>query len=184
MATATQVKLLTAEEFGEQYSGRRVELIDGRVEDLPMPGVEHGAVCVNLTIDVGGFIRTNQLGVAAGTDTFVLVGRNPDRVRGADLAFWASGRIPEGKKPKGVVDVPPDLVFEVKSPTDRWRKIAEKVSEYLNADVRVVVVIDPETESATVYRPDEIQQVIHNGDELTLPDVLPGFAVPVKSLFQ
>jgi len=30
------------------------------------------------------------------------------------------------------------------------------------------------------YRPDDIQQIFDNGDELTLPDILPGFAVPVK----
>ncbi|MFO0810857.1 MAG: Uma2 family endonuclease [Gemmataceae bacterium] len=58
-----------------------------------------------------------------------------------------------------------------------------KVVEYLDVGVRVVVLLDPKTESASVYRADELQQIFHNGDELTIPDVLPGFAVPVRRLF-
>jgi hypothetical protein len=46
-----------------------------------------------------------------------------------------------------------------------------------------VVVLDPATTSASVYRSDEFQQIFHNGDTLTLPDVLPGFSVVVSRLF-
>jgi hypothetical protein len=38
--------------------------------------------------------------------------------------------------------------------------------------------------SRSVYRPDESQQIFHNGDALVVPDVLPGFSVPVLSLFE
>ena len=59
-----------------------------------------------------------------------------------------------------------------------------KMLEYLRAGVRVVVILDPSTTSASVYRDaEEFQQIFHNGDELTLPDVLPGFAVAVNRLF-
>jgi hypothetical protein len=47
------------------------------------------------------------------------------------------------------------------------------------------VVLDPRIEAATVYcGNDELPQRFHNGDELTLPDVLPGFAVPVRRFFE
>jgi Uma2 family endonuclease len=56
--------------------------------------------------------------------------------------------------------------------------------EYLKAGVRVVVILDPSTTSASVYRDaEEFRQILHNGDPLTLPDVLPGFSVPVSRLF-
>ena len=45
------------------------------------------------------------------------------------------------------------------------------------------VILDPSTETASVYRDDGQQQVLTSADELTIPDVLPGFAVPVASLF-
>jgi Uma2 family endonuclease len=78
----------------------------------------------------------------------------------------------------------PDLVVEVRSPSDNWSKIFTKVGEYLGSGVRVVIVLDSATTSASVYRPEELQQIFHNGDELTVPDVLPGFAVTVRKLFE
>jgi hypothetical protein len=38
--------------------------------------------------------------------------------------------------------------------------------------------------TASVYRADELQRIFDNGDELTIPDVLPGFAVAVRRLFE
>ena len=42
----------------------------------------------------------------------------------------------------------------------------------------------PKNESAAVHQGDEFPRVLHNGDELILPDVLPGFSVPVKRFFE
>jgi hypothetical protein len=35
-----------------------------------------------------------------------------------------------------------------------------------------------------VYRPEELQQIFHNGDELVVPEILPGFAVAVRRFFE
>jgi Uma2 family endonuclease len=59
-----------------------------------------------------------------------------------------------------------------------------KARGYIVAGVTAVMVVVPEDETATVYRLNEFHQTFHNGDELTLPDVLPGFAVPVKRFFE
>ena len=129
-------------------------------------------------------VDKNNLGRVAANDTFVLTQRNPDRVRGGDVVYWSFNRVPRGPMPEGLVEAVPELVIEVRSPTDRWKDIIAKVSEYLQASVAVVVVLDPPAGTATVYRPDEFQQVFHNGDELTLPDILPGFSVRLADLFK
>ena len=92
----------------------------------------------------------------------------------------------EEQPPKlDVLEVAPELVIEVRSPTDRNSEVLAKVSEYLAADVAVVVVLDPALELAAVHREsDGFPQRFSNGDELTLPDVLPGFSVPVKKFFE
>jgi Uma2 family endonuclease len=181
--TTTQPTLLTAEEFARQYGGEDVELIDGQVEPIPMPKVRHGQVCFTAAFLIGGYIQQHDLGVVCSNDTFVLTRRNPDRVRGADVCYWRKDRVPSGELPDLLPD-PPDLVVEVRSPSDTWTKAFAEVIEYLEAGVRVVVLIDPDTATASVYRPDELQQIHDNGDELTLPDVLPGFSVPVKKFFE
>jgi Uma2 family endonuclease len=76
------------------------------------------------------------------------------------------------------------LVVEVRSPSERWGELFAKIGEYLQAGVRVVIALDPATATASVYRPDELPQIFHNGDALVVPDVLPGFLVPVLRLFE
>jgi len=84
----------------------------------------------------------------------------------------------------GLLPTTPDLVVEVRSPPDTWTEIYAKVGEYLGARVRVVIVLDSASTSASVYRADELPQIFHNGGELVVPDVLPGFAVAVSRLFE
>jgi Uma2 family endonuclease len=175
--------LLTAEEFARRHAGEFVELIDGKVEPIMPGGTRHGQVCVELIRIVGGFIKDHGLGLVCSHDTFVVTKRNPDRVRGADLVFWSKSRW-SGEIPDGLLDAPPDLVAEVRSPTDRWGDVQIKIGEYLNAGVGVVLLLDPKSAAVTVYRQDELQQLLHNSDELTLPDVLPGFSVPIAKFFE
>ena len=84
----------------------------------------------------------------------------------------------------GVASRDPDLVAEIRSPKDRVGDMHIKVGKYLNAGVTVVLVIDPDTESVAVFRADALPQRFSNGDELTLPDVFPGFVVPVRTFFE
>jgi Uma2 family endonuclease len=182
-AVQTPPALLTAEEFARRHNGEFVELIDGKVEPIMPGGTRHGQVCVILSRIVGGFIDDHGLGVVCSHDTFVLTQRNPDRVRGADLVYWSRERW-SGVVPDGMIEAPPDLVVEVRSPTDRWGDVQIKIGEYLNAGVRVVVLLDPKSATVYVHRQDELQQLLHNGDELTLSDVLPGFVVPIARFFE
>ena len=50
--------------------------------------------------------------------------------------------------------------------------------------IRLVVVIDPPTETVGVFQATQLPFRSHFGDEFTLPDVLPGFAVPVRRFFE
>jgi len=178
---------MTAAEFVRLHGDESgVELVKGRVVRCPMPGVEHGEVCGNAYTHLREFVRPNGLGRVMTNDTFVRVGTNPDSYRGADVCYISYTRLPkEQPSPKGPLEQPPELVVEVRSPTDRLGDIQIKVGEYLNAGVTVVVILDPAVDAAAVYREsEEIPQRFSNGDELTLPDILPGFAVPVRELFE
>ena len=92
-------------------------------------------------------------------------------------------RSPGGKIRKGYLDVVPDLVVEVRSADDRWGDILAKVHEYLDAGVGVVIVLDPEPETAHVFRSDQPPQELGPDDELTVPDLLGDFRVAVRRFF-
>jgi Uma2 family endonuclease len=180
---AAPTALLTAAEFTARYEHVHAELVKGIVKEYPVPWPKHGKICLTIGYLLRRFMEDHDLGHAMSNDSWIQTGTNPDTVRGGDVCFFSYERLPRGEIPEGLLSVVPNLVVEVRSPSDRWGKIFANVIEYLEAGVLVVVVLDPATASASVYRMDEIQQIFHNGDALTLPDVLPGFSVLVERLF-
>jgi Uma2 family endonuclease len=181
--SSSPVPTLTAEEFAQRYGGEHVELVKGRVKELPTPFPKYGKICATIARFLSDHIEERGLGHVMTNDSFVQTRRDPDTIRGADVCFYGYDRLPQGEVPDGLLPVPPDLVVEVRSPSDSWSEIFTKVGEYLGAGVRAVVVLDAVTASASVYRAEELQQIFHNSDELVVPDLLPGFAVPVRRLF-
>jgi len=184
--TTTATPLIAADEFLRLYGDKSgVELVNGQIVRWPMPGGIHGKVCFKVSFLLGGFVETNKLGHVFGNDTFIRTRTNPDGCRGADLSFASFATLPaDAVIPQGALTPPLELVVEVRSPSDSVRGLTEKAFEYLDAGVRVVLILDPNLQSAAVFRAEEFPQRFHNGDELTLPDVLPGFAAVVKKFFE
>jgi Uma2 family endonuclease len=176
---------MTAAEFLRDYGqATGVELVHGKLVRLPMPGARHGKVGMKAGFLITRHVEDHGLGHVFGLDTYIRTRHDPDGYRGADVSFVPYDRLPRNAVPEGPLEIPPDLVVEVKSPTDRWKAIRKKTEEYLEAGVKVVMVLDPELESAGVFREEEFPIRFHNGDLVTLPDVLPGFSVPVKAFFE
>jgi Uma2 family endonuclease len=76
------------------------------------------------------------------------------------------------------------LATEVREPAERWIDVLERAIGHLAAGVAVVIILDPATESASVFRSDTRQQTFEKDQTLTVEDVLPGFAVPVARFFE
>ena len=144
MATAEMLELMTAEQFGKrQDSDYPEELVRGRIVAMPQPDRRHGYVCGRSVIVFGGFVEGHDLGRVLSNDSGVITERDPDTVRGADVAYYSFARLPRGTLAAGLGPEVPELVVEVCSENDRWRDILEKVSEYLRSGVLAVVVLDP-----------------------------------------
>ena len=176
--------LMTAAEFVKKHGGDRMVLIKGIVREVPMGSPKHGKICVRTSRVMDEYAEKHDAGHVMSNDSLVQTKSNPDTTRGAAVSFYSFARLPKGKVPEGLLPISPDLIVEVRSPSERWTTLFAKVVEYLEAGVRVVIVLDEPTGTASVYRPDELQQIFHNGDALVAPDVLPGFSVPVARLFE
>ena len=158
------------------------ELVEGEIVKMSPTGEKHGIVEVNLSGELRAFVRERKLGRVSGGETGIYIRRNPDTVRGADVIFISNERL-EKRGSSGFIDVAPDLVVEIMSPEDRWSKVMKKLGEYFSIGVRLIWVIDPETESAYAYRSlTDVRHLIKT-DALTGDDVLPGFRVTVGELF-
>ncbi|WP_439623142.1 Uma2 family endonuclease [Gemmata sp.] len=182
MVVATPPTMTAEEFFALHGSESNVDLVRGQIVRYPMPGAKHGVVCLAAGAIIRDFVRAGKLGRVMGNDTYIRI--SPDSVRGADVCYVSYDRLPQGSTPDGMLEVPPDLVIEVRSPSDLWTDALGKMLDYIRIGVPVVVILDPPTESASVYRPGTRQDIFEKDQTLTLPDVLPGFAVPVARFFE
>lgn len=179
--TSPPPKLLTAEEYAAlPDDGQVTELVRGVVVGLPFSEPTHGYVCANIAYHLNLFVRQHQLGRMVMNNCGVVTTRGPDTVRGPDVAFHSSdrGSLPHGNWPA------PVLVVEVLSPSDRTSVVVAKVSEYLAAGVRVVLVAWPEQTTIMAYSEEFFNRSFGAGEDLTLPELFPDFRVPVRTLFE
>lgn len=115
------------------------ELIDGRIIPMSPTGGEHGRLESELAALLREHVRQRRLGWVLAGEAGIYTRRNPDRVRGMDVAFISAARLP--RLPAGFLTVAPELVVEIVSPTDRWSDVQAKVEEYLAIGVDVVWVV-------------------------------------------
>ena len=156
----------------------------GVVVREPIPGFEHGFVQANVGFLLHAYVRVHRLGhVTLGTG--LVTERDPDTVRGPDVAFWSAVRLPlDQPKPRGYPDVAADLCVEVLSPDHRRREMRDKLREYFTRGVRMVWIVDPEDQTVTVYRSPDEGRLLHESTTLTGEDVIPAFSCPVAAFFE
>jgi len=185
MAMPTDVKRVTAKEFEAMSSdGGLAELVRGRIVVMNFPTPRHGQICGNIIYLFGNYLDRADLGHLVSNHSAIQTEHEPDTVRGADVAFYSYSRVPRGPLPPGYLSVKPELVFEVRSQTDRWRDVQAKVFEYLDAGVTTVCVIDEPTETAHVFHADEAPRKVSADEELSFPEILGEFRVLVRRFLE
>ncbi len=182
MSTAEQ--LLTAEEYLRFADGREIsELMRGVIVPMTPPGFRHGLICGQACYLLRRYLEDHDVGRVLSNDSGIITHRAPDTVRGGDVAFYSYDRMPRGESPPGYPSSPPNVVFEVRSPHDRWSEIHEKIAEYLTAAVELACVLVPETAAAQLFYPDRPGTILQGEEVLNLPAPLDGFHQPVSAFY-
>ena len=181
---ATTSHLITAAELWEMPdNGRFHELVRGKLLVMTPAGFEHGWIVLELGATLRDFIRQNKLGLAVSGDVGFVLARNPDTVLGPDIAFVRQERIAKSGIPTKYFEGPPDLAIEVVSPHDRFNDVDAKAQDYVAAGAALVWVVNPRWRNVTIYQADRTVRIVAGSEELTAPDLLPGFACRVADLF-
>ena len=181
--TTAKPKLITAEDLLRLDSqGFRGELIRGVLHETMASGVRHGKIAMLLGSKFVTHVVPAGLGHVFGSDSGVLLERNPDTVREPDLAYVSAERLPLDADLDGYCPVAPDLVVEIKSPSDSEREVDEKATMWLSHGVQIALVINPETGTIRVRQPNLPAVVLTMDDTLDVGEVLPGFSCPVREI--
>jgi len=182
---ATAISLINAEQFAAMPETLDpLELVGGRLIKLHRSMPRHGEICSNVCYALSLHLNQHPFGRVVICNSSILLARDPDTVRGADIAYYSYERVPKGPLPAGFLPVSPEVVFEVLSPNDRWSEVHAKVADYVSAGVLVVCVLDDESRALHAFYADRPASVLSAEGELMLPHVLNDFRVPVACLFE
>ena len=165
----------------EARESRLCELVDGvSVEKTGELYLSH--LAVQLTYFLTGFVRRNRLGIVLGAGGMTRLA--PGLVRIPDASFVSWNQLPGRRVPRvSIADLAPDLAVEVISPSNTAREMERKLQEYLATGVRLVRYVLPEPQEVHVHTAEQ-HDVLTIDQELSGGEVLPGFALPLRQLFE
>ena len=179
MAIATK-KVWTDDELMRIKHEGKVELVDGEVKLMTQAGMEQGWINARLAARLGSFTLRGKLGFFFDAQTGF---RPKGNMRAPDFSFVSRERFPDGKLPKGFGHIPPDFVVEVLALDETFDDYEKKVAEYLSWGVKLIWLVDLNTETVMVVKSSGERKVLKGSDVLTGEDVLPGFKIRVKTIF-
>ncbi len=186
---------LGAISFEEPMSKEQFTLLAERFPDLRMEREADGKVIIMSPVKRGSgtrepklsgflFMWHNQYGLgelhgpSSGFDLPNGATKSPD-------AAWISEErlrnIPDDEEI--FIPVVPDFVAELRSSTDRLKKVQQKMTDTWMANgVRLAWLIDPYEEKAYIYRQGQETEIVEgfDGKKLSGEDVLPGFELPLE----
>jgi Uma2 family endonuclease len=182
MATTTPVRTWTYEDlFRLPDDGKRYEIIEGELFEMPGPNFEHSTAVLNLiaillpvVTSIGGMIRTAPL------DVF-MKGANPVQ---PDVVVLLLDRL-HMIRIHGI-EGPPNLLAEVLSPSNSDHDRLRKRAIYARGGVDEYWLISPEARivEVLVREGEEFRLLVRaGGDELVQSKVFPELSFPASSLF-
>lgn len=155
----------------------------GEIVIMQPTGGNTGKRNANLTIDLGLWNRQTKLGVVFDSSTeFNLPNggnRSPDAAW-IQLERWNA--LSEEER-ETFPPICPDFVIELRSPSDSFQKLQEKMQEYLTSGIRLGWLIDPKNRRVEIYRQGKEVEVLDSPTSITGEDVMPGFVLELETVW-
>lgn len=181
---AVQKRVYSGEQFEQIVNLREnaekiLELMGGEIYEVPS-NPRSSNIASKINYYFGEYVIENPIGYITGEAGGYIVAEQ-DRFA-PDVAFISKGRQPilpeEGYNP-----IAPDLAVEVVSPSDDMARLMYKKDRYLANGTRLVWIVYPKRQEVEVYAPGQPMRIVGVDGVLHGGDVLPGFRLPVRSIF-
>jgi Uma2 family endonuclease len=165
--------------FQAEHPDLRMELVNGEIIVMSPSGYESEEVASRMLGKLFPYVDANRLGRVTGSSAgFTLP--NSD-TRAPDVSFVLAERL--RRSPRSFAELAPDLMVEVKSPTDSLTKLETKILSFLEMGTRVGILINPDDRTVKIYRSGQDTITLQDGETLTVPELLPGWSVAVSDLW-
>ena len=187
----TDAKRLTFSDYlALPETKQRCEIVDGRLLMAPAPTPYHQVVVLNIAVLLKSYIQPMDLGIVLAAPVDMLVQREPLRTRQPDVLFLSADRtgFRDNFQLRGLqlLEVAPDLVVEVLSPSNTRRDIAEKLGDYRQIGVLECWLVSPEAETVEVLElsgGSATSRGVFGVDDEVQSQVLSGLALRPRQIF-
>jgi Uma2 family endonuclease len=179
---ATTTNRLSWEAFEQlPEDGMHYEILAGELITLPPPKSRHSVIGSNSFI---ALLPLQQRGLGrVMQEAGYKLSEDPATWIQPDVSFLIAERL-RATAPDGYFLGAPELAVEVVSPSESARTLNRKVKALLAAGGHAVWVVYPDDLQVRVYLPGGTSYSRGVGETLSVPDLLPGWELPVALLFE
>ena len=172
-------------EFCQINQELRIErTAEGDLLIMPPEGGETG----NRSILLGTFLTQwawqDGTGVTFGSSTGFILPNGA--MRAPDAAWVRRSRLTAltADQKQKFLPLCPDVVVEIRSPSDRLNNLQEKMQEYLDTGAQLGWLIDPPSRTVYVYRPNRPVEPLEHPATIAGDPVLPGFSLDLQTIWE
>lgn len=189
---STEAKVLTYEAYlALPEMKQRYDIVDGVLIMAPAPTPTHQWIMQEIFVLLRSFVNERNIGVVLMAPVDLLIQREPLRTRQPDVLYLSAQRSgikgPSQLRGMQMLEISPDLVVEVLSPSNTRRDIEDKLEDYRKAGVPECWLVSPEAETVEVLglSTEGITPVtIYGVDETLRSEVLSDFALRLRDILR
>jgi len=163
-------------------SNDRYELVEGQLQPKMSPKYKHANIQGRLYRLIDDWCELRQWGRVCLEWGVVLQRLGVDWVPVPDLTYVSYMRLPKAWEEDEPCPVVPELVIEIISPGQTFGDLTNKATDYLQAGVDRVWVVDPKAQAVTIFRNDGLPQTVKPDGSIN-DSLLPELELPVSRLF-
>ncbi|MEM8778149.1 MAG: Uma2 family endonuclease [Cyanobacteria bacterium P01_G01_bin.49] len=152
----------------------------GELIIMPPVGGVSGSREADLLIDLGLWNRQTKLGKVFSSSTIFRLPKGGDRSPDAAWVKLEKWKALSEEQQEKFPPICPDFVIELRSRTDNLKSLQDKMQEYLNSDLSLGWLINPQDQQVEIYRSNKIVEVIQLPTILDGETILPGFSLSLS----
>jgi Uma2 family endonuclease len=170
--------------FCQQNDGLTIEQNpDGTIVIMPPTGGTSGNRNFHINLHLARWIEDKGSGFGFDSNTMFRLPNGAKRMPDASWIEEERYRALTQEERDGIVPLAPDFVVELRSPTDALDTLKNKMNEYVRAGVRLGWLIDPQTETVTMYQDDASPETLDRPDAVKTDTVVPNFTLPMGRIW-
>jgi Uma2 family endonuclease len=170
---------------------QRYEIVDGVMLMPPGPTADHQWIMMTILRPLDDFVKERGLGVVLPAPVDLLIQREPLRTRQPDILYLSAERtgIRGRAELRGLqfLEIAPDLVVEVLSPSNTRRDVEDRLEDYRRIGVKECWLVRPEAETIEVLRlsgEEATSAGIFGVDGILRSEVFSDFTLPIGDIFK